>query len=65
MKPRGYYIPSIHLALAWGRATRRRVRCEDSCRPEVRGFRFWGRGYRVLSRTAAKLAGIMRKRALG
>jgi hypothetical protein len=60
MKARGYYIPSVVLALAWGRATRRRARGENPCRPEGPFFRFWVRGYRVLSRTAAKLAGIMR-----
>jgi hypothetical protein len=65
MRPRAWFIPSIQLALAWGRATQRRARAEKPCGSEVPFFRFWVRGYTVMLRIAAKLAGIMRKRALG
>jgi hypothetical protein len=59
-RSRAYFIPSVVLALAWGRAQRRRARGEDCCRPEVRYFQFWVRFDTLMSRMAAKLTGIMR-----
>jgi hypothetical protein len=60
MRPRAWFIPSVVLALAWGRAQRRRARGESPCRPEVRFFRVWVRFYTLMSGIAAKLAEIMR-----
>jgi hypothetical protein len=57
MKARGWFIPSIYLALWWGRA---RARCEVPCRSKVLCYRSWGIPCPVRRRTAAKLAGIMR-----
>jgi hypothetical protein len=51
MKARGFFIPSIYLALWWGRA---RTRCESPCRSKVFCYRSWGIRCPVRSRTAAK-----------
>jgi hypothetical protein len=62
MKAKAWFIPSIYLALWWGRL---QARCEPPCRWKVLCYRHWGIRCPVRERTAAKVAGIMRKRALG
>jgi hypothetical protein len=56
MKARAFFIPSIAIALWWGRA---RARCEVPCRSKVLCYRSWGIPCPVRRRTSAKLAGIM------
>jgi hypothetical protein len=57
MKARAFFIPSISIALWWGRV---RMRCATPCRWKVICYRSWGVPCPVRSRTAAKLAGIIR-----